>query len=357
MIGQTAGVHVGKVRLPRRSLWSPRLGLAVFLGCLVSVSVAPPTASGQSARVLTVSRLAVLEDAEFRLDAQAVDKGGTLSGEGRLFFKFSSQGRDGAIVSEIKETVRIVGSLREDRVRLRVVSPAKFTYIVTQAPPTDDPVNVVHVGSTGEFPLSTFAPFIEFAATLVSGHFEHQGEQALPAGKWTVTTKMALEAEASALVERLTIGGTVEPGDRFSVSLGGATISISAVQASPAATASRLVAEWTRQGADERTGVNAVASGSDVWLTATSPNQAFSCRINTTEADGAASDGQTFASSTQFFSGGGWQGVWKKEIRHCNRLLATVYAQSPSPAITWYEKFECPVCGLATDNGEWSLVR
>lgn len=306
--------------------------------------------------MLTVTRQATRENAEFRLNVQAVDHSGTLDGEGRLFFRFSSPGKGGDVVSEIRETVRVEGSLRGDRVRLSVVSPAKFTYTVTQAPPTNDPVNVVHVGSTGEFPLSTFAPFTEFSATLVNGHHEQQGEQMLPAGKWTVTTKMELEGAASALVDRLTIGGQVEPGDVFSVTLGGATVSISAAQASPTATASQLAAEWTRQGAGERTGVNAIASGPVVWLTAAHPSQAFECQINTTEADGAASDGQTFASSTQFYSGGAWHGLWKKEIRHCNRLLATIYATSPSPAINWYEKFECPVCGLATGDGEWSLV-
>lgn len=343
-------------RTPRpRSAW--RLGFALTLGSLVSVCFASLAMAAQPSRVLTVTRHAARENVELRLNLQAIDQNGTLGGEGRLFFKWSSPGKGGDVVSEIKATVRVDGSLQEDRVRLRVVSPAKFTYIVTQAPPTNDPVNVVHVGSTGEFPLSTFDPFTEFTATLKQGHFEHQEEQTLPAGVWTVTTTMDLETSAGTLVERLTIGGQVEPGDVFRVSLGTVTVSISAVGASPAEAAAQLATAWVQQGADNLSGVNAIANGADVWLTASHPQHAFDCQIMTTEADNGASDGQTFASSTQFYSGGQWKGLWKKEIRHCNRLLATIYAKSPSPAINFYERFECPDCGVTTGSGEWSLVQ
>lgn len=335
-------------------------GAAVWALVIVpAVARADEIAGGDGGtRSVTAKRQASREAAELRVEFTAVERQGKLAGSGRLFFRWASPGKGGDVESEINETVRVEGSLQGDDVRLQIVGPKQLKYVVKKAPPPDPTVPLkdqVHVGSTGQWPLTLFDPWNDFEGRLVNGHYEQKGPQTMPSGEWMVATEMRLTQPA--LVERLTIGGRVESGDVFRVAFGEADVSISVNQPGPEAAAAQLAAAWNGNEAARSWGITAVANGGDVWLTVHNPQHAFSSTIDTTEADGGLSDGQTFASATQYVAGGPAAALWKKEIRHCGRLLATLYAAEPSPAVGAYQSFRCPVCGMTASGGEWSPVK
>ena len=286
---------------------------------------------------------------DYALQAHA-DAHGVLTGQGVLKFEMSSP----RAAWNGTEEFAVEGTYRDGR--LRIVGPKQMKYTCVNASPPPDPKMAAHywkVGDSDKLPLSD--DFSLFDLALVGGQYGPKTVVTEKSGsRYTITTQ-ATTTGGPTLVERLTVGGRVERGDVFSVAVGETRVLVSATGSTPEAVAAQLAAAWTESAAS--TGIVAVASGSDVWLTAADPDRPFTCRIDTTEADGERSDGQTFASSLQFIAGSPDQGLWKKEVRHCGRLLGTFYSNEPSPTVGYFDVFICPVCRIPVRGGEWSRVR
>ncbi len=104
-------------------------------------------------------------------------------------------------------------------------------------------------------------------------------------------------ALAVSQVDTGTVGGTVEAGDLFTITIGGKTLSVAAPTTSTSATATAIAAAFEAVDADlyqEFGKITAAANGSTVTFTADDEGVPFTVTLATTEANGSASDGQTW---------------------------------------------------------------
>lgn len=102
-----------------------------------------------------------------------------------------------------------------------------------------------------------------------------------------------------AQVDTLTVGGTVEAGDLFTLALGDKTLSVAAADTSAANTAAAIAAAWnaldTTDWPEFAEITAAATTGGALTLTADEPGVPFTVVVATTESNGAAADDQTFA--------------------------------------------------------------
>jgi hypothetical protein len=104
-------------------------------------------------------------------------------------------------------------------------------------------------------------------------------------------------ALAVAQIDTLTVGGTIEAGDLFNVTIGSKTLSHAAVATTTAALATELataLAGLTDALFPEFENITFAPSGSTVTCTADDPGTPFTLTVATTESDGSAADSQTF---------------------------------------------------------------
>ena len=346
--------------------------LALIVWILVMGTVPPrveaeePTADGKRLEIVRTFKRpldAVTFGWDWRITATATLQDGKITGRGGISGKWWDSG--GACTEwSLKGTTTVDGTYSIDPDDPKAISfsfrmPVAFTATCVKGrpkPPKDD--GGWFVGATWPYDFSKSDDAALFKGVLKDGRYEHQHSIEGEGKPLVIATEITLAgASAPALAERLTVGGKVEKGDIFTVQIGTQKISVTAPRPAPPNVASEIAKAWLKAGLSEKTGVLAVASGSDVWLTAKEPGKPFASKINTTEADGEETDGQIFSSSPQFFAPIAGQGLWKKEIRHCGRLLGALYAQDPSPTAGFFEWFECPVCGARTQSGEWEKVK
>ncbi len=116
-------------------------------------------------------------------------------------------------------------------------------------------------------------------------------------------------APAVAQVDTATVGGTIEAGDIFTLTVTGlngttAEISISAADTTIALTVADLVAAWNASTNSLIAVITAVDASPNITLTADTAGDAFTVAATTTEAGGGAADDQTFVSSNTIASAG-----------------------------------------------------
>lgn len=110
-------------------------------------------------------------------------------------------------------------------------------------------------------------------------------------------------AEAVSQVTTLTIGGTIEAGDVFNVTIGGKTLSTVAANTDADDVAAQIVAAWnalskTYYPEFAEITAAAVGSGGQLTLTHDTPGVPFTVTLETTESGGGAADDQTFGQSS-----------------------------------------------------------
>ncbi len=115
-----------------------------------------------------------------------------------------------------------------------------------------------------------------------------------------VTRRYIGAAALQAQISDFTVGGTVEVGDLFTLSIGPKTLSVAAASTTAADVAEDIAAAWAAldsAGWPEFAEITAQANGAAVRLTANEPGVPFFVDGATTEANGSAADAQTFVES------------------------------------------------------------
>lgn len=122
------------------------------------------------------------------------------------------------------------------------------------------------------------------------------------------TLRYVGNALAVAQVDTLAIGGTLEVGDRFIVTINGKAFRYTAAATTAATEATAFAAAWNALSATlypEFAEITAAAtSGGALTLTADVPGRPFSVAVSTTESDGSSADSQTFTRSATTASAG-----------------------------------------------------
>lgn len=117
------------------------------------------------------------------------------------------------------------------------------------------------------------------------------------------------DAPAIAQVNTLTVGGTIEVGDEFNVTINGKTVQVAADSTVAAEVADQIVAAIASSPIPEFQEVTpAATSGGALTLTSRVPGRPFAVSVTTTEAGGGAADDQTFGSSATVANSG--PAVW-----------------------------------------------
>ena len=119
------------------------------------------------------------------------------------------------------------------------------------------------------------------------------------------TLRFRGDAAAVAQVDTLTVGGTIEAGDKFSVTIGNKTITVSATTTVVATTATEIYTALAASTIDEFLEIT-WANPSDGVITATAVTAGvpFVLTAATTESDGSAADAQTFSKASTTASAG-----------------------------------------------------
>jgi len=115
------------------------------------------------------------------------------------------------------------------------------------------------------------------------------------------TTRWVGKAAATYHVVTVTVGGTIEAGDLFTLTMNGKSLSVSATNTSAATTAGLIVAAWNLLSSSlypEFSRITAAADTADVVLTADDAGIPFTVTAATTEANGGTADDQTFSATT-----------------------------------------------------------
>lgn len=105
------------------------------------------------------------------------------------------------------------------------------------------------------------------------------------------------KAAAVADVWTATVGGTLEVGDKFKLTVNGKTLSVSCTTTSTSTTATEIATAWNALDSalyPEFAEVTAAANGSTVVLTRDDEGVPFVVSAETTESDGSSADSQTF---------------------------------------------------------------
>lgn len=109
------------------------------------------------------------------------------------------------------------------------------------------------------------------------------------------------DAPAVAQVTTVTVGGTIEIGDKFKLTINGKTLSVSATTTVAATTATEIVTAWNlltaEDGYAEFAEITADDNGADVVLTADTKGKPFTVTATTTESNDGAADAQTFSAA------------------------------------------------------------
>jgi hypothetical protein len=112
-----------------------------------------------------------------------------------------------------------------------------------------------------------------------------------------------------AQVTRCTVGGTIEAGDVFKLTVGSKSLAISAPSTSAADVAAAIVAAWSLLPAStypEFAGITAIDAGGGLFdLVAKTAGVPFVVALSTTESGGGAADAQTFTQTTPTPASGG----------------------------------------------------
>lgn len=116
-------------------------------------------------------------------------------------------------------------------------------------------------------------------------------------------------ALAVAQVDTLTIGGTIEAGDKFNITINNKTLSVSASNTDADDVAAEIAVAWaaldqTYYPEFAEITCEAVGSGGQLTLTANTPGVPFTATVETTESNDSAADAQTFGTSTTTDSAG-----------------------------------------------------
>lgn len=111
-----------------------------------------------------------------------------------------------------------------------------------------------------------------------------------------------------AQVDTLTVGGTIESGDKFLMTINGKTLTVSATDTSATTTATAIAAAWNAltatAGYQEFAEITASPNAGVVTLTADTAGLPFTVTVSTTESDDGAADNQTFVKSNVTASAG-----------------------------------------------------
>jgi hypothetical protein len=115
------------------------------------------------------------------------------------------------------------------------------------------------------------------------------------------TTRWVGKAAATYHVVTVAVGGTIEAGDLFALTMNGKTLSVAAPSTSGSATATAIVTAWNALSSSlypEFAQVTASANSADVVLTNDAAGIPFEITAATTESNGGAADSQTFVATT-----------------------------------------------------------
>lgn len=117
------------------------------------------------------------------------------------------------------------------------------------------------------------------------------------------------DSQPIAQVTRLTVGGTIEAGDVFAITIGSKSISLAAPSSDASDVAAAIVAAWNALSPAQYPEFAAIAAvdagGGDLDLVAKTAGVPFAVTLATSEAGGGAADDQTFAQDTPTPASGG----------------------------------------------------
>lgn len=154
------------------------------------------------------------------------------------------------------------------------------------------------------------------------------------------TTRWLGKAAATYHVVTVVVGGVVEVGDLFTLTINGKTLSYAATSTSTSTTASAIVTAWNALSASiypEFARITASVNSSSVILTADDAGIPFSVTAATTESNGGAADDQTFIATTTTTCTGPWH--WNDANNWSGGAVPvnndTVYIQGSSTPIRY----------------------
>jgi hypothetical protein len=107
------------------------------------------------------------------------------------------------------------------------------------------------------------------------------------------------DAPAVAQVDTLTVGGTIEASDVFTMTINGKSLNVVAGSTAAATVATTIATAWNASTIPEFKEITAAAtSGGSLTLTADVPGKPFTVTVSTTETGGGAADAQTFTKAS-----------------------------------------------------------
>ena len=184
-------------------------------------------------------------------------------------------------------------------------------------------------------------------------------------------------ALAVAQVDTLTVGGTIEAGDKFNITINNKTLSVSAANTDADDVAAQIATAWAALDSTyypefaEITAA-AVGSGGQLTLTANTPGVPFTATVETTESDDIAADSQTFGTATttssagpnHWDSAGNWSGnsvpVDTDDVYFENSSISVLYGLSQGSldlaSLHIKQSFTGQI-GLPQHNGSYSEYR
>ncbi|HEX4132484.1 MAG TPA: hypothetical protein VHZ24_20805 [Pirellulales bacterium] len=118
------------------------------------------------------------------------------------------------------------------------------------------------------------------------------------------TVRFTGNAQAVAQIETLTVGGTIEAGDLFIMTINGKSLVVVAPDTDASDTAAAIANAWCACTIAEFREAAAVATDATIALTAKTAGNPFLVSVGTVEADGTPADDQTFTQATTVPSAG-----------------------------------------------------
>jgi len=113
------------------------------------------------------------------------------------------------------------------------------------------------------------------------------------------------DAPAIAQVDTLTVGGTIETTDNFTMTINGKAVNVVAGSTVAATVAATIATTWNACTIPEFKEITAAATtGGALTLTADVPGKPFTVTVATTETGGGAADSQTFSKASTIASSG-----------------------------------------------------
>lgn len=118
------------------------------------------------------------------------------------------------------------------------------------------------------------------------------------------TNRWLGNATAVAQVDTLTVGGTIEVGDKFKVTINGKTVTVSATTTVAATTAAEIADALAAATHPEFTEITFEDSGDTIVCTADTAGKPFELSVETTESNDDPADAQTFTRTATTASAG-----------------------------------------------------